>query len=158
MKKPKSNTSGKYTEAKILIVENLDEHWQIIQHMIHQCLTKVNTQRAASAQQTIEWLSAWQQQEWELPKLILLDLHLPTVADGWALLTAIKAMPAPARWIPIVVLSSSKDEEDIAKTYQLGGSSYLLKPTGLAGWQTLFEELTIYWWKTVTLPPIHFKA
>ncbi|GAB4038674.1 response regulator [Spirosoma gilvum] len=139
--------------AKLLIIEPLDQQWTFIQQAISQGFKQGSPQRAESPQQTLTLLTSWQQQEWELPKLILLDLHLPSLDDGWQLLTAIKALSAPTRWIPIIVLSASNQRADISKAYELGGASFVSKPIDLAGWQILFEELRAYWWETVRLPP-----
>ncbi|UFH57626.1 response regulator [Spirosoma sp. KNUC1025] len=147
-----TNPSG----AKLLFVEHCNDQWEIIQTLIRQYLPQVNPLRANSAQQAMKLLRAGQQQEWELPQLILLDLHLPSLVDGWQLLTAIKALTAPARWIPTVVLSSSLSREDVVKAYQAGAASYLRKPIELAGWQILFEEVRANWWETVRLPPMHY--
>jgi len=101
-------------------------------------------------------LYEWNHQEWELPKLILLDLYLPTNEAGWELLMHIKGMRSPINWIPVVVLSSSANGDDILKAYRLGASSYLVKPYRISDWFTYFRELKTYWWETASLPPLRF--
>ena len=112
--------------------------------------------RAASIQQALSLLAEWRHQEWELPKLILLDLYLPTSADGWHLLKAIKAMSSAISLVPIVMLSSSGNAVDIEKSYSLGISAYVVKPTQFTDWQACFQELRSFWWETTMLPPLSY--
>jgi CheY-like chemotaxis protein len=84
------------------------------------------------------------------PGLILLDLNMPK-KDGREALKEIKEDPA-LRHIPIVVLTTSKAEEDILRTYDLGVSSFITKPVTFAGLVELVQALTRYWFEIVTLP------
>jgi CheY-like chemotaxis protein len=84
------------------------------------------------------------------PGLILLDLNMPK-KDGREALKEIKEDPA-LRHIPIVVLTTSKEEEDILRTYDLGVSSFITKPVTFAGLVELVQALTRYWFEIVTLP------
>jgi CheY-like chemotaxis protein len=84
------------------------------------------------------------------PGLILLDLNMPK-KDGRQALQEIKADPA-LRHIPIVVLTTSKAEEDILRTYDLGVNSFITKPVTFAGLVELVQTLTRYWFEIVTLP------
>jgi CheY-like chemotaxis protein len=86
-----------------------------------------------------------------LPGIILLDLNMPRM-DGREALEKLKADPVLRR-IPVVVMTNSKDDEDISYTYQLGASSYILKPTGFDELVRLMEEICRYWFRTVELPP-----
>lgn len=142
--------------AKVLVVDDSDDHWHLIQKSLKACLPEVKSVRAATPQQALNLLNEWETQEWELPKQILLDLYMPDRKDGWGLLKQIKAMPAPLNQIPIVMLSSSTDNYDILKAYQLGVSSYLVKPASYEEWLAYFQELRTYWWETTTLPPLQF--
>ena len=85
------------------------------------------------------------------PDLILLDLNMPK-KDGREALKEIKADPE-LRQIPIVVLTTSHVEEDIYHTYDLGGSSYITKPTTFDGLVEVIQSLSSYWGETVQLPP-----
>jgi two-component system, response regulator len=84
------------------------------------------------------------------PGLILLDLNMPK-KDGREALKEIKEDPA-LRHIPIVVLTTSKAEEDILRTYDLGVSSFITKPVTFTGLVELVQALTRYWFEIVTLP------
>ena len=88
-----------------------------------------------------------------LPDLILLDLNLPRM-DGRELLAEIKREPKFAP-IPVVVLTTSKDEEDVFRTYDLGVSSFITKPVTFAGLVDVMRTWTRYWFEIVELPNGH---
>jgi CheY-like chemotaxis protein len=90
------------------------------------------------------------------PGLILLDLNMPK-KDGRQALQEIKADPS-LRHIPIVVLTTSKAEEDILRTYDLGVSSFITKPVSFDGLVDLVRGLMRYWFEIVTLPPQKVEA
>lgn|ERR1700687_3660368 len=77
------------------------------------------------------------------PKLILLDLKLPKV-DGIEVLRQAKSDPR-TKMIPIVVLTSSKQERDIVESYELGVNSYMLKPVDFAQFTESVRSLGLYW-------------
>jgi CheY-like chemotaxis protein len=85
-----------------------------------------------------------------MPGLILLDLNMPR-KDGREALKEIKANPALRR-IPIVVLTTSKAEEDILRTYDLGVNSYVTKPVTFASLVETIKVLGKYWFEIVELP------
>ena len=86
-----------------------------------------------------------------LPGLILLDLNMPR-KDGREALKEIKADP-DLRRIPIVVLTTSKAEEDIIRSYDLGVNSYVTKPVTFKSLVELIKVLGRYWFEVVELPP-----
>ena len=86
------------------------------------------------------------------PGLILLDLNMPK-KDGREALKEIKADPH-LRLIPIVVLTTSKAEEDILRTYDLGVSSFITKPVTFTALVDVMRTLSKYWFEIVELPKI----
>jgi CheY-like chemotaxis protein len=72
--------------------------------------------------------------------------------DGRQVLQKLKSDPVLRR-IPVVIMTNSRDDDDISYTYQHGASSYILKPRGFDDLVTLMEELCRYWFRTVELPP-----
>jgi len=86
-----------------------------------------------------------------LPGLILLDLNMPR-KDGREALEEIKADPDLKR-IPVVVLTTSKAEEDVIKTYDLGVSGFITKPVSFDGLVETMKTLAKYWFEIVELPP-----
>jgi CheY-like chemotaxis protein len=85
-----------------------------------------------------------------LPGLILLDLNMPK-KDGREALAEIKADPLLRR-IPVVVMTTSKAERDILKTYDLGSSSFISKPVTLSGLIEVVRVIGEYWFQIVLLP------
>jgi len=85
-----------------------------------------------------------------LPGLILLDLNMPR-KDGREALKEIKAQPALRR-IPIVVLTTSKADEDILRTYDLGVNSYVTKPVTFDSLVDTIKVIGRYWFEIVELP------
>lgn len=84
------------------------------------------------------------------PGLILLDLNMPKM-DGREALKEIKADPA-LKNIRVVILTTSKAEEDIYKTYDLSAASYITKPVTFAGMAEVVRVLGKYWLEIVELP------
>jgi len=85
------------------------------------------------------------------PDLILLDLNLP-VKDGREVLAEIKA-DKNLKSIPVVVLTTSKAEEDILKTYNLHANCYITKPGDLEQFVTVVRYIEDFWLAIVRLPP-----
>lgn len=84
------------------------------------------------------------------PTLILLDLNMPR-KDGREALQEIKNDPE-LRSIPVVVLTTSKAEEDILRTYDLGASSFITKPVDFKSMVAIMKNLGTYWFQIVHLP------
>lgn len=84
------------------------------------------------------------------PGLILLDLNMPRM-DGREALEAIKGNPS-LKGIPVVILTTSKQEEDMVKGYNLGAASYITKPVTFDGLVDLMKTLGKYWVEFVELP------
>lgn len=78
-----------------------------------------------------------------LPRLVFLDLHLPRV-DGFGVLRTLKSDPR-TRAIPVVVISSSDDPDDLSRCYQEGANSYVRKPMELDRYEEVFMRVTSYW-------------
>lgn len=77
------------------------------------------------------------------PKVILLDLKLPKV-DGLEVLQRIKGDPR-TRTIPVVVLTSSREQKDVVESYRLGVNSYIVKPVNFESFATAVQEMGFYW-------------
>ncbi len=84
------------------------------------------------------------------PRLVLLDLNMPR-KDGREALREIK-QSTHLRSIPVVVLTTSKAEEDIVKTYDLGVNSFITKPTNFESLVAVAKDLSRYWFQIVNLP------
>lgn len=77
------------------------------------------------------------------PKLVLLDLKMPKV-DGLEVLKEIRSNQATST-LPVVVLTTSKEEQDVVAAYDLGVNSYILKPVGFENFQKSVKEIGFYW-------------
>jgi CheY-like chemotaxis protein len=86
------------------------------------------------------------------PDLLLLDLNMPRI-DGKEVLRQMRSDPGLRR-IPVVVLTTSKQEEDIIRSYDLGCNSFITKPVDIDGFIRTVRELGSYWFELVTLPPL----
>lgn len=84
------------------------------------------------------------------PGVILLDLNMPK-KDGREALAEIKASES-LRTIPVVVLTTSKDEEDIVRSYDVGVNSFITKPVTFAGLVEAMKAFQRYWFELVELP------
>jgi CheY-like chemotaxis protein len=85
------------------------------------------------------------------PKMVLLDLKLPKV-DGLEILRAVKSDPR-TKAIPVVVMTSSKQQRDLVESYQLGANSYIQKPINFGEFQEVIRQLGYYWLAINQLPP-----
>ncbi|MFZ4828427.1 MAG: response regulator [Phototrophicaceae bacterium] len=85
-----------------------------------------------------------------LPGLILLDLNMPR-KDGREALVEIRQDPF-LRHIPVVILTTSQQEDDIIRCYHLGANSYITKPVSFEGLVEVMRMLEMYWLRTVKLP------
>jgi CheY-like chemotaxis protein len=86
-----------------------------------------------------------------LPNLILLDLKLPGI-DGFEVLRQIKSTPILKR-VPVIILTSSKEEGDLALTYEIGANSYIVKPVSFDGFLGVIKQIEGYWISLNVAPP-----
>jgi len=85
------------------------------------------------------------------PDLVLLDLNLPK-KDGREVLRVIKSDPA-LKSIPVIILTTSESNIDVAKCYDLGTNCYLVKPLGFEDFIKVVHEIDDFWFSLVKLPP-----
>lgn len=86
----------------------------------------------------------------ELPRLILLDLKLPKI-NGLEILERLKSS-AKHRHVPVVMLTSSREDVDIDRAYRLGANSYIVKPVDFDGFSRAIKQVGLYWVLLNTTP------
>jgi two-component system response regulator len=110
---------------------------------------------AAGGQDALDYLFGHREfadrRQYPLPDLILLDLKMPDV-DGHEVLRRIKAVEVLKR-IPVIILSSSREEGDRAMGYDNGANSFIVKPVSFNGFLQVVQELNHYWFSLNVPPP-----
>lgn len=104
---------------------------------------------ARDGEEALAFIEKWEKEE-PLPLIILLDLKLPKV-HGLEVLRHLKVHD-DFRVIPVIVLTSSSDDSDIKTAYELGASSYIVKPVDFDKFLKVVTNIEIYWLATATLP------
>ena len=85
------------------------------------------------------------------PRLVLLDLKLPKV-DGLEVLKEVKSDPR-TKAIPVVIITSSREEQDLVNGYQLGANAYIQKPVDFAQFRDVVKQLGLFWLVVNQAPP-----
>ncbi len=97
---------------------------------------------ARDGQEALDWLPRWEAGE-PLPLVILLDLKLPRV-DGLEVLRRLREHPV-SRDLPVVVLTSSREDEDVATAYRHHANSYIVKPVNFEKFMEVAAQIELYW-------------
>jgi len=137
--------------TKILLVEDnpYDEELAVLALKTNQPVEKVAISRDGA--QALEYLFGEESQaSLRSLKVVLLDIKLPKV-DGMEVLRRIRANPI-TRFLPVVMLSSSNQESDIQKAYQLGANSYIVKPVNFELFCQALQQVGGYWLLLNQLP------
>jgi two-component system, response regulator len=133
--------------VEILIVEDTDQDLQLALRALRKANVTNRIQVARDGEEALEFLfceGPYADRKIEdAPKVILLDLKLPKI-DGLEVLQRIKADPR-TQAIPVVVLTSSKEQRDVVESYKFGVNSYIVKPVNFEGFIKAVQELGMYW-------------
>ena len=117
-------------------------------------------QSVSDGQEAIEYLigagAFVERTRYPLPDLVVLDLKLP-LATGFEVLNSIRQNPA-TRHLPVIILTSSQSEADIAQAYALGANGYLVKPPGPEELLRLVRSLKDFWLAQNRFPPPGFPS
>ena len=144
------------SEYGILLVEDSSTDILFIQRAFKQANIVNPVRIVRDGDEAVDYLSGRNgyddRNQYPLPALILLDLKLPR-RDGLEVLGWLKQQPGIKR-IPVIVLTSSREDADIDRAYDLGVSSYLVKPVELPALNRLVERIDAYWLRTNEFPDI----
>jgi two-component system, response regulator len=139
---------------EILLVEDNDDDVQLtkralVQNRIGNELTVVHD--GVAALEHLRRLASGAPSGPPLPAVVLLDLKLPRM-DGLETLKQLRSDPRLRR-LPVVILTSSKEEQDIVKSYDLGANSYIRKPVDFEQFSAAIRQLGLYWLVLNEPPP-----
>lgn len=140
----------------ILIADDDAEDRMMLQEALDESRLKNQVQFVENGEELMDYLynrdKFSDKVSFPTPGLILLDLNMPK-KDGREALKEIKADEL-LKLIPVVVLTTSKAEEDILRTYDMGVSSFITKPVTFASLVDVTKTLSKYWFEIVELPKI----
>jgi len=131
------------TQVDILLVEDNNEDLELTMHVLKTEKLANQIHVARDGEEALEFLLGDGASARTRPKLVLLDLKLPKI-DGMQVLKEIKADPRTKN-IPVVILTSSKEERDLVNGYQLGANSYIQKPVDFAQFRQTIKSAGLYW-------------
>jgi CheY-like chemotaxis protein len=134
-------------EVEILLVEDNPDDVELTLHALSRENLSNQIQVVRDGEEALDFVfcrNAYHHRRFEdAPKVVLLDLKLPKV-DGMEVLRAMKADPR-TQTIPVVVLTSSKEERDLVESYHLGANSYIQKPVDIGQFRDTIKQLGLYW-------------
>ena len=141
-------------EIVILMADDDDDDFLLTQKALQESKLLNTLIRVKDGEELIDYLTAqgdYEGRSVERPGVILLDLNMPR-KDGREALKEIKSNPDLSE-IPVVVFTTSKAEEDIYRSYQLGVNSFITKPVTFENLISVMQTLGKYWFEIVELPP-----
>ena len=146
--------SNKKKSIIILIADDDAEDRMLVKEALEESRLNNNIQFVENGEELMDYLNNrgkfTDKDQYPTPGLILLDLNMPK-KDGREALKEIKN-EEHLRMIPVVVLTTSKAEEDILRTYDLGVSSFITKPVTFSSLVDVMKTLSKYWFEIVELP------
>ena len=136
-----------HTEVEVLLVEDNPRDAEMTLRTLRNRHLANHVVHVKDGQQALDWLFSLGayvgRNPNNHPKVVLLDLKLPKV-DGLEVLRAIRG-DERTRLIPVVVMTSSREERDVIESYKLGVNSYVVKPMDFEGFSAAVAELGHYW-------------
>lgn len=133
-------------DVDILLVEDSPYDIELILHSLRRHLPAITIEVTRDGAEALDFLfcrGPYHDRPPTPPRLVLLDLKLPKV-DGIEVLETLRRDPATGS-IPVVVLTSSKEQRDIAASYRLHANSYIQKPVDFDRFQETVRQLGLYW-------------
>ena len=140
----------------ILFVEDNLDYQELLRLAFSACEIEMNLVIVQNAIEALDYLldnDRYSEQNYDhMPSLILLDLNLPAI-NGLQILQLIRTN-SRTRFLPVVVISTSTEPEDIINSYIYGCNSYIRKPLDFTQLQNFVREITLYWLTINQVPPV----
>lgn len=133
------------TPKKLLLAEDLTAEYLLAKKALESCMTDFTLERVSDGEELMKFLRTH-----EAPDLILLDLNMPR-KNGFEALEEMKSDQS-LRSIPVIVISTSANEDDVNKAYSKGASSYFTKPASFSDFKDLMRNVSMYWFEYSKLP------
>jgi len=130
-------------KAVILLVEDNPDDEALTLRAFRKNNIKNDVVVARDGAEALEYLFSASKNAADVPQVVLLDLKLPKV-DGLEVLRCIRS-DERTRLMPVVILTSSKEEQDMVKSYSLGANSYVCKPVNFDQFIDAVRQLGLYW-------------
>ncbi len=135
------------SDKVILLVEDSADDVELTQMALQEQKITNELVVARDGQEAVDWLFGEGQHAGRdasvIPTIILLDLRLPKL-DGIDVLKRIR-QDERTKLLPVVILTSSKEEQDVVRSYELGANSYIRKPVDFEQFTTAVNQLKLYW-------------
>jgi CheY-like chemotaxis protein len=139
--------------AHILLAEDDPGDAGLIRRAFRECKISLDLDWVEDGEDALRYLRKEDEfSEAKRPDLMILDLNMPKV-DGLSVLTAIRADPDLTD-LPVVVLTTSQADHDVALSYKLHANAYVTKPIGLDGLTKIVKSLEHFWFSVVVLPTV----
>ncbi len=133
--------------VEILLVEDNDQDAELAIRSLMKSNVANDIVRLTNGEEALEFIFGEGKYKYRStgnqPKVVFLDLKMPKV-DGLEVLEAVRAQEE-TRNLPIVILTSSKEENDVARSYRLGANSYVVKPVEFASFAKTVRKIGRYW-------------
>jgi CheY-like chemotaxis protein len=141
-------------DAVILVVEDNDDDVALIRRAFRETQLPKRVEVARDGGEALDYLLGRppydDRKRYPLPRLVILDLKMPRV-DGFEVLETAKRASRTKR-IPVVILTSSSEQKDIERSYELGANSYLVKPVAFDRFRGVVARIEEYWLELNTSP------
>lgn len=134
---------------RVLAIDDDDDEQILFQHWLRRTVDAPHVQLLSSAADAVKHLETLSTSSGELPHVIICDIKMPGL-DGFGFLEWLRS--SAFKHIPVVMRSASPIESDIARAYELGANSYVVKRVGLKANEEKFSEVFRYWRDLAAVP------